>query len=107
LEAHKADAGLSGRKILWIVMGGSCPHGGGSFSGKDPTKIGSKWGPILAKNFGLKNPCWGPWGCQKSGEPLVTRLGKCLKRGERPSQGPLGKWGGSQVVTGFRLGNLG
>jgi S-adenosylmethionine synthetase len=33
------DAGLTGRKIMVDTYGGSCPHGGGSFSGKDPTKI--------------------------------------------------------------------
>jgi len=33
------DSGLSGRKIIVDTYGGSCPHGGGSFSGKDPTKV--------------------------------------------------------------------
>ena len=35
----KADCGLTGRKIIVDTYGGSCPHGGGSFSGKDPTKV--------------------------------------------------------------------
>jgi len=35
LEVQQADAGLSGRKIIMDSYGGSCPHGGGSFSGKD------------------------------------------------------------------------
>ena len=35
----KGDTGLTGRKIIVDSYGGSCPHGGGSFSGKDPTKV--------------------------------------------------------------------
>jgi S-adenosylmethionine synthetase len=35
----KADTGLSGRKIIVDTYGGMAPHGGGSFSGKDPTKV--------------------------------------------------------------------
>ncbi len=34
-----ADAGLTGRKIIVDTYGGSAPHGGGAFSGKDPTKV--------------------------------------------------------------------
>jgi len=33
------DTGLTGRKIIVDTYGGACPHGGGSFSGKDPTKV--------------------------------------------------------------------
>ena len=33
------DAGLTGRKIIVDTYGGACPHGGGAFSGKDPTKV--------------------------------------------------------------------
>ncbi len=33
------DSGLTGRKIIVDTYGGFCPHGGGSFSGKDPTKV--------------------------------------------------------------------
>jgi S-adenosylmethionine synthetase len=35
----KADTGLTGRKIIVDTYGGMCPHGGGAFSGKDPTKV--------------------------------------------------------------------
>ncbi len=35
----KADTGLTGRKIIVDTYGGACPHGGGAFSGKDPTKV--------------------------------------------------------------------
>ncbi|MGH7324295.1 MAG: methionine adenosyltransferase [Candidatus Rokuibacteriota bacterium] len=33
------DTGLTGRKIIVDTYGGTCPHGGGAFSGKDPTKV--------------------------------------------------------------------
>ncbi len=35
----QADAGLTGRKIIVDTYGGYAPHGGGAFSGKDPTKV--------------------------------------------------------------------
>lgn len=35
----QADTGLTGRKIIVDTYGSACPHGGGSFSGKDPTKV--------------------------------------------------------------------
>ena len=35
----EGDSGLTGRKIVVDTYGGKCPHGGGSFSGKDPTKV--------------------------------------------------------------------
>ena len=35
----EGDTGLTGRKIIVDTYGGSCPHGGGAFSGKDPTKV--------------------------------------------------------------------
>lgn len=35
----EGDSGLTGRKIIVDTYGGKCPHGGGSFSGKDPTKV--------------------------------------------------------------------
>src|SRR3546814_4100117 len=34
-----SDTGLTGRKIIVDTYGGSAPHGGGAFSGKDPTKV--------------------------------------------------------------------
>ena len=33
------DCGLTGRKIVVDTYGGMCPHGGGAFSGKDPSKV--------------------------------------------------------------------
>lgn len=35
----EGDTGVTGRKIIVDTYGGSCPHGGGAFSGKDPTKV--------------------------------------------------------------------
>ena len=39
LGGPNADTGLTGRKILVDTYGGSARHGGGAFSGKDPTKV--------------------------------------------------------------------
>jgi S-adenosylmethionine synthetase len=35
----QSDTGMTGRKIIVDTYGGWCPHGGGAFSGKDPTKV--------------------------------------------------------------------
>jgi S-adenosylmethionine synthetase len=57
------DAGLTGRKILVDTSGGAAPHGGGAFSGKDPTKVDRSAAYIaryLAKNIvaaGLAKRC--------------------------------------------------
>jgi S-adenosylmethionine synthetase len=48
------DAGLTGRKIIVDSYGGSAPHGGGAFSGKDPTKVdrsAAYMARYLAKNI--------------------------------------------------------
>ena len=48
-----ADSGLTGRKIIVDTYGGAAPHGGGAFSGKDPTKVdrsASYVSRYLAKN---------------------------------------------------------
>jgi S-adenosylmethionine synthetase len=48
------DTGLTGRKIIVDTYGGSCPHGGGAFSGKDPTKVdrsGAYMMRYLSKNI--------------------------------------------------------
>mgnify|MGYP005875055417 FL=1 len=59
----QGDCGLTGRKIIVDTYGGSCPHGGGAFSGKDPTKVdrsaayAARW---VAKNVvaaGLADKC--------------------------------------------------
>ena len=48
------DAGLTGRKIIVDTYGGAAPHGGGAFSGKDPTKVDRSAAYVaryLAKNI--------------------------------------------------------
>ena len=59
----QGDTGLTGRKIIVDTYGGSAPHGGGAFSGKDPTKVdrsaayAARW---VAKNIvaaGLARKC--------------------------------------------------
>jgi len=48
------DAGLTGRKIIVDTYGGAVPHGGGAFSGKDPTKVdrsGAYYARYMAKNI--------------------------------------------------------
>lgn len=48
------DSGLTGRKIIVDTYGGSCPHGGGAFSGKDYTKVdrsASYYARYVAKNL--------------------------------------------------------
>src|SRR5690606_33552962 len=58
-----ADAGLTGRKIIVDTYGGAAPHGGGAFSGKDPTKVdrsSSYYARYIAKNVvaaGLARRC--------------------------------------------------
>lgn len=50
----QADSGLTGRKIIVDTYGGICRHGGGCFSGKDPTKVdrsGSYMARYAAKNI--------------------------------------------------------
>jgi S-adenosylmethionine synthetase len=57
------DTGLTGRKIIVDTYGGSCPHGGGAFSGKDPTKVdrsAAYTARYIAKNIvaaGLADHC--------------------------------------------------
>lgn len=59
----KGDCGLTGRKIIADTYGGQGSHGGGSFSGKDPTKVdrcASYWARHIAKNIvaaGLAEKC--------------------------------------------------
>jgi len=59
----QGDAGLTGRKIIVDTYGGYAPHGGGAFSGKDPTKVdrsAAYAARYLAKNVvaaGLAESC--------------------------------------------------
>jgi S-adenosylmethionine synthetase len=59
----QGDCGLTGRKIIVDTYGGACPHGGGAFSGKDPSKVdrsAAYAGRYVAKNLvaaGLASKC--------------------------------------------------
>jgi S-adenosylmethionine synthetase len=59
----QGDCGLTGRKIIVDTYGGACPHGGGAFSGKDPSKVdrsAAYAGRYVAKNIvaaGLASRC--------------------------------------------------
>ena len=59
----KGDSGLTGRKIIVDTYGGYARHGGGAFSGKDPTKVdrsAAYYGRYIAKNIvaaGLADKC--------------------------------------------------
>ncbi len=63
LGGPAVDTGLTGRKIIVDTYGGSCPHGGGAFSGKDPTKVdrtATYMARYIAKNIvatGLTERC--------------------------------------------------
>lgn len=55
-----ADSGLTGRKIIVDTYGGSCPHGGGAYSGKDYTKVdrsASYYARYVAKNIVAAGLC--------------------------------------------------
>jgi S-adenosylmethionine synthetase len=58
-----ADAGLTGRKTIVDSYGGWAPHGGGAFSGKDPTKVdrsatyGARWAAKNVVDAGLAGEC--------------------------------------------------
>lgn len=56
----QADSGLTGRKIIVDTYGGWAPHGGGAFSGKDPTKVdrsGAYYARYVAKSLVAAGLC--------------------------------------------------
>jgi S-adenosylmethionine synthetase len=60
LGGPKADTGLTGRKIIVDSYGGMAPHGGGCFSGKDPTKVdrsAAYMARYVAKNLVAAGAC--------------------------------------------------
>ena len=72
------DAGLTGRKIIVDTYGGAAPHGGGAFSGKDPSKVdrsAAYAARYLAKNVvaaGLSRAVYDPAGlCHRRFEAVV------------------------------------
>jgi len=65
-----ADAGLTGRKIIVDTYGGLVPHGGGAFSGKDPTKV-DRSGAYYAR-FVAKKCC-----CSRFGSKMHSK--RCIR----------------------------
>ncbi|MGL4524400.1 MAG: methionine adenosyltransferase [Spirochaetia bacterium] len=60
LGGPQGDSGLTGRKIIVDTYGGSCSHGGGAFSGKDPTKVdrsAAYMARYIAKNLVASGAC--------------------------------------------------
>ena len=59
----QGDSGLTGRKIIVDTYGGSAPHGGGAFSGKDPTKVdrsaayAARWAAKNVVKAGMAKRC--------------------------------------------------
>ncbi len=94
------DTGLTGRKIIVDTYGGSAPHGGGAFSGKDPTKVDRSAAYMtryLAKNvvaaklakkctiqiaygIGISKPLSFYVNTQGTGEVEDLRIQKCLEK---------------------------
>jgi S-adenosylmethionine synthetase len=91
-----ADAGLTGRKIIVDTYGGYAPHGGGCFSGKDPTKVdrsGAYMARFIAKNIvanGLANECEIEV-AYAIGEPEPTSVGFTKLVNNIVSEGSLGE----------------
>mgnify|MGYP000645657674 CR=1 FL=1 len=83
-----ADTGLTGRKIIVDTYGGAAPHGGGAFSGKDPSKVDRSAAYVsryLAKNIvaaGLADrwPCpWSSPGPPPPAVPATEWAGTCSR----------------------------
>ncbi len=81
----QGDSGLTGRKIIVDTYGGSAPHGGGAFSGKDPTKVdrsaayAARW---VAKNIvaaGLAHRARCSWPTPSAWPSPVERAGGYLR----------------------------
>src|SRR5260370_1118013 len=79
------DAGVTGRKIIVDTYGGAAPHGGGAFSGKDPTKVDRSacyMARYVAKNVvaaGLAGGCVGQRGDAIRGAPAGSGPIQCLR----------------------------
>ena len=70
-----ADTGLTGRKNIVDTYGGACAHGGGSFSGKDPTKIdrsAAYMARYIAKNLVAAKIC----------DEITLQLSYCISQSE-------------------------
>ena len=65
----KGDCGVTGRKIIVDTYGGSAPHGGGAFSGKDPSKVDRS--AAYAARYVAKNIVAAGLACQVPGAGVV------------------------------------
>jgi S-adenosylmethionine synthetase len=99
------DAGLTGRKIIVDTYGGAAPHGGGAFSGKDPTKVdrsAAYAARYLAKNVvaaGLASAARSSSpmrsACRSRCRSMSTRTAPAgRRRGARKGDRPIEKLGG-------------
>ncbi len=77
----QSDTGVTGRKIVVDTYGGIVSHGGGAFSGKDPTKVdrsATYMARYVAKNIvaaGLAHKCWVQFGyCIGRAEPVSVMI---------------------------------
>ena len=99
------DTGVTGRKIIVDTYGGSCPHGGGAFSGKDPTKVDRSAAYMarhVAKNIvaaGLAERCRCRWPTPSASS---TRC-RSWSRRSAPASCPRPSWSSSSSVTSISL----
>lgn len=90
----QSDTGMTGRKIIVDTYGGRCPHGGGAFSGKDPSKVdrsATYMARYIAKNCVAAGLC----------DEIQVRLAYCIGRAD-----PTDVWvdtAGTGVVDDERL----
>jgi len=80
------DAGVTGRKIIVDTYGGAAPHGGGAFSGKDPTKVDLLHGSLYCQERrGRGHRRAGARAAGLRDRRRGSRLGDGAHRGDRPS----------------------
>ena len=101
------DAGLTGRKIIVDTYGGMGRHGGGAFSGKDPSKVdrsaayAMRWVAKNAVAAGLAPPDRGPGRLRdRQGRPGRPVRGDVRHRERGPGEDPEGDRGGLRPASG-------
>src|SRR5262249_37812358 len=84
------DCGLTGRKIIVDTYGGAARHGGGGFSGKDPSKVdrsaahAARWGAKNVVASGLADRCEGPGACAVRVAHPISLMVKSFGTGKLP-----------------------
>ena len=90
----QGDSGLTGRKIIVDTYGGSAPHGGGAFSGKDPTKVDRRpLGSQEHRGRGAGGQVPGAAGLRHRRGPARIRPGGHLRHWHRLRRGTGGRRG--------------